>query len=250
MKELLNTKKPALISVGLPVFNSRKIVWLAMEGLCNQKKPPAWELVICEEVHKYQTGVAFFNGYVKKLQKAGCVRVLYIELPKWVPLPKKWRCIGRYIDPASKVFLLHAADCYSFSTRLADSYKKVAVEGYDWFDTLGYFYSFKTKKLYIYHKEHMTNLNMSFKSEFARNIPASSKRKSVDGFLYRYMANRTKGFRRFTDTTIHQDGIDTHGYNNISIKRPMTNGKKFTTVNTKFEQTTIPAYVIQKIRTL
>ena len=250
MKELLNTKKEALISVALPVFKSKKIVWLAMESLCNQKKPPCgWELIICEEKHTQQAGEKFFAGYVARLKKAGCVRVLYIGLPQWVHLPRKWRCMGKYIDPASKVFLLQAADCYSFSSRLRDSYKKVVTEGYDWYDTLGYFYSFNTRKLYVYYKKHMTNLNMAFKSDYARNIPFSKAKKSIDGFLYNHV-RRSGQIRHFTDITIHPDGIDTHGYNNISKNRQLSNKTRFLQGNTKFEQTTIPAYVIEKIRTL
>lgn len=50
-----------MITVGLPVYNSNQIAWLAMEGLCNQKKNYTWELIICEEQHKNQCELVINN---------------------------------------------------------------------------------------------------------------------------------------------------------------------------------------------
>ena len=78
------------LSVALPVFNSKRIAWLAMEGLCRQENINfEWELVIAEEQGPEKFGSKAFLSYEGRLREVGCVRVRYIKLIKWIPLKQK-----------------------------------------------------------------------------------------------------------------------------------------------------------------
>lgn len=207
-------------TVALPVYNSKKIAWLALEGLCNQKDIDyKWELIVCEEKHKEQLGSSFFNLYKERLQKIGCDRIKYIELDGWIPLAEKWRLIGLEASQSSKSFILQAADCYPFETRLKEANYYVNIKNYDWLDYCkGYFYSFDLKKYFLYDFKGKTNLNMAFKTELAKQIKKSNKRKGVDGFLLKN-AMQIKKIKKITLPELKNSGFDTDGLNNISTSR-------------------------------
>lgn len=211
------------LTVALPAWNSKEICWLAMEGLCRQQPADgfAWELLVCEERHDGQLGRAFFDGYTGRLGDCGCARLTYIEAPRWIPLPRKWQTMGRAMHPTSKVFVLQAADCYSFPQRLNVSYRKVALDGVTWYDvSRGWFYSIRSRKViqYKFVNPTRTHLNMAFSDAAARTIPDSCLRKNIDGFLFSHCRSTVPGFNRYVDTAEYI-GLDTNGHNNISVGR-------------------------------
>jgi len=221
---ILNKKGKIELTVALPVYNSKKIVWLALESLCNQRDVDFdWELILCEEIHDEMLTSSIFDNYINRLQQVNCKKISYILLNKKVNLSKKWQIIGKHIDKYSKIFLLHAADCYSPSYRLFLSYKYIIKENVDWFDiNKGYFYSFDNKKIILYDtlsNPALTNLNMAFKSIYAKNIPNTNLFKGIDGFLYKHCQNINKNMKNFSFDILLDDSLDTDGYNNISIKR-------------------------------
>lgn len=209
------------LTVGLPIYKSKDIAWLALEGLCDQKNINfKWELLICEEIHDDMVGDEFFKKYINRLKKNNCCRVEYIELIDWVNLPKKWKILGEHAHKKSKAFLLHAADCYSFSERLSNTYNKIVDLNYDWYDTTkGYFYSFNSNRIVLYDIESLTNLNMGFSTQFIRNLPESNLNSGIDGFLFKTFEKQKRDFRVYRDKELYSSGLDTHGFNNISKRR-------------------------------
>jgi len=170
-----------MITVGLPVYNSKKIAWLAMESLCNQKVNTFWELIICEEQHPEMLGIEFYSSYRKRLKEAGCINVIYLKLPQWVNLIKKWQLIAE--KSQEEVFIMQSADCYSPSNRLQLTHEAIK-EGFDWVDfTKGYFYNFTNKRLILYNSHNRTNLSMGFKTEYLKKLPYSPQKSGVDGYL-------------------------------------------------------------------
>ena len=71
----------AEISVMLPLYNARSVVWLALESLCRQAgEYPGFEVVVCEERAGHAVvgseGLALYRG---RLRRAGCERVRYLK---------------------------------------------------------------------------------------------------------------------------------------------------------------------------
>lgn len=53
------------LSIGLPLYNSSKIVWLALNSLCGQKNINfEWELVICEEKKRSKFKLCWKRIYI------------------------------------------------------------------------------------------------------------------------------------------------------------------------------------------
>ncbi len=202
-------------TVALPCYNASSIGWLALEGLCRQNPTPYdWELIVCEEPHEKMLGALFFLSYTNRLVAAGCNRLVYISPKQWVPLAQKWRMIGQASDKGSLSFLLQAADCYSPKDRLEMS-QRLVQDGYEWVDyTKGYFYSLPDNRLILYNASALTNLNMAFPTRFARKLPFATKRKGVDGWLYKSI-NPKKTYR----VSELAASLDTDGCNNISNRR-------------------------------
>lgn len=213
------------LTVALPVWNSKRIVWLAIESLKNQTATTfGWELIICEEKHDQQMGADYFINEFENLIKVGCKRLKYIEIDTKVTLPVKWQIIGQHIDPSSQAFLLQAADCYSFRDRLNVSYNNIVTQNCDWYDTTsGYFYNFQNNVVILYDAPGTgfisnTGLNMGFKAQYARNIPNTDKIRGIDGFLYRHCNAVTPNANIFHDKVLY-NSLDTHGFNNLSHSR-------------------------------
>lgn len=121
------------ITVAVPSWDSKDILWLQLESLCRQETQYNWELIVCEEQLKNFAGESYIKKYTDRLSKAGCVRILYIPLNDHIPLSRKWSLIASKASGIS--YLLTAADNYSPSNRLELTHSKI-LEGYDWFDVL------------------------------------------------------------------------------------------------------------------
>ena len=208
-------------TVALPCYHANKIAWLALESLCRQKNVDfEWELIVCEEEHEEMVGDWFLIEYVERLMAAGCKRIIYVHLDRWVLLAKKWQIIGKHISDTSKAFMLQAADCYSGASRLRMSYDKVVGEGVDWYDfKKGYFYSFISNRVILYDYDGQTNLCMCMGSEFARNIPNTTLERGIDYFLLKHCKAKKNDLVIVHDNTLIKDSLDTHGMNNISVQR-------------------------------
>jgi hypothetical protein len=70
--------------------------------LCNQKDVGfEWELLIAEEVHTEQFGHEGVQKFVRRLKKANCVNIQYIELKYHILLIDKWQILGEHAHESS-----------------------------------------------------------------------------------------------------------------------------------------------------
>lgn len=204
------------ITVGLPMYNSNQIAWLALEGLCGQKTEANWELIICEEVNENSCDVNFIKKYRDRLIKAGCVRIKYIRLESWVNLPTKWRLIANEASESSKFLVLQGSDDYSDSERLERSYTAIVKNSYDWYDEqFGYFYDLALKQLIEFDKELIqsdswrTGVNMAIRIDLVKKLPETDITRGVDTFLYSH-ASSFDNFSHFQHK-IKTESIFTNG---------------------------------------
>ena len=241
------------LSVGLPIWNSQKIIWLALESLCEQRDINFnWELVIAEEQIN-EVGKQIINNYFKRLTEVGCKKITYEPLKEWIPLSDKWKIIGEKCDKNSKAFLLQAADCYSQPYRLKTTYEAIVKDDCDWYKAnQGLFYNIQTKQHILY--SDLTNiqrggLNMATKTGYIRKLPIENKSSKVDGWLY----SKCNPQRIYIDQNEYwQFGVDTHGLNNISKKR----GKFFNKIEFPFIETSLniknllPKNIVERLEKL
>ncbi len=224
------------LSVALPVFNSKRIAWLAMEGLCRQENIDfEWELVIAEEQGEGMFGSKAFLSYKERLEKVGCKRFCYIKLNEWIPLGQKWKLIGQNCSDTSEAFILQAADCYSEPKRLKTTYEKIVKGGYDWIQNKsGLFFDLSTKRHILYQDVEVAQkcgLNMATRVDCIRKLPNNDRKAIVDGWLYSNI--KPKKPLSIIDTDDWKYGVDTHSLNNISKKR----GKFFNNITFPFVST-------------
>lgn len=231
-------KGSPVMSVALPMYNSKDVSFLAFESLCNQKNVThEWELIIYEEQHDNMTDWSNISKYIDRLKAVNCTRIVYYTQEDKVNLIDKWIKIASLTHESSVSFLLQAADCYSYSYRIANTYEAINVCDYDWYDNYkGLFYSFLTDKVILYSQRSKTNLSMALKTDLMRKVKTCNLVKGIDGYIYNSVMQNKKGiFTHYYDDILHIDGIDTHGLNNISIKRQ----SYFENTKPPFEKTTI-----------
>lgn len=243
------------LSVALPVFNSKRIAWLAVESLCRQKNIDfEWELIIAEEQDENRFGSKAFLSYSERLSQVGCVRFKYIKLQNWIPLGQKWKLLGQNCSDTSEVFLLQAVDCYSEPKRIKTTHDLIVNDRYDWIQNKrGLFYNLRTKKHILYDDTQMNQrcgLNMATKAEYIKALPDNDRKAIVDGWLY----NNIKPKNPFSIINSYDwmYGVDTHGLNNISKKRE----KFFNTIEPPFVETKLhirnllPKDIFDRLNTL
>lgn len=204
------------ITVALPTWESKDIIWLQLESLCRQETQYVWELIVCEEQTRNMMGEEFLLSYKERLNKAGCVNIIYLALEKWVPLSKKWVNIANNAKGSS--FILAASDDYSSSDRLEISHQKM-LEGYNWFDVReGLFYNVHTGDLGTYklptNYSSKTGLSMCTKTEYIKNLKGPWVKKGVDNWIKKQITIKPK-FRLEGNLK----GLYTDGVNKISFKR-------------------------------
>jgi len=210
------------MTVALPMRNSKDISFLAFESLLNQKAVHFdWELIVYEEEHENMTPRNIIRQYEKRFKNTRCVRFKYITGDGEPLLIDKWIEIANNASDTSVSYLLQAADCYSYSLRLANTYEVINNCDFSWYDNYrGYFYSFLNKKIIEYTTKMSTNLSMALRTDVMRRIKTKEIHKGIDNYIYNQSKLLTKGlFFEYRDDELYTDGIDTHGYNNISTKR-------------------------------
>lgn len=230
-------------TVGLPVWNSKSIAFVAMEGLIRQQgcvNPESkeiiheWELIIAEEQIGEFCGQEFFNEYAERLRSVGCTRVIYLALDKWLPLPQKWRLIAQNATYSSEYFILQAADCYPEPMRIINTALTFEETGADWVQNQkGLFYWVDTGATVLYNgakinRPHNTDLNMATRTKYVRVAEDDSRKSGIDHWLYiqvngakrRLSGGALQGvISAYNKKSDFSKGLDTHGLNNISMKR-------------------------------
>lgn len=246
------------LTVGLPMFNSKHIAWLAFESLCNQKNINFdWEIVIEEEQNELMFGEKNVNEYAERLYKTGCKQIVYKALSNWIPLARKWRNLGWAAAPTSQYFLIQATDNYSQPYRLKETYDMFSKADMDWVtSTKGLFYIIKTEEIIVIDEPHnkvlsgYSGLSMATKTEYMRRLPISDKERNIDGWLVRTVSDLKEGGSNFgiIETNTWDMTLYTHGLNNISLQRyePLR-GKYPQRMQLNDLKDKIPQYIIDKL---
>jgi hypothetical protein len=212
-----------MVTVALPLFNSGRIAWLALESLCRQVNAPQWELRVCEEQNDLMLGEDGVLAYAERLTKSGCRHISYTPLQEWIPLALKWRLMAK--EAGGEVFVLQAADCYSPPNRLRTSSRLLQENGAHWVhQQRGLFLDLRAnrKAMYVHPSGQPTALNMATLTRLLRNLPEEHVRKGVDRWLFNHAVAQCRNHPLrtvFDPTEDWKHGIDTHGLNNISKKR-------------------------------
>lgn len=241
------------LTVALPLYNANNIAWLALESLCNQTNVDFdWELLICEEENSQR--ITFLYEYVERLKKVRCVNICYIPISDKILLAKKWQIMGKMADKDSRCFLLQAGDCYSDPNRLKSSFQNLT-KGFDWIDTTsGLFYSFISKKLFLYDAKSRTNLDMGFRTIYARNIPDTTKERGIDRFLFDHCQSQiTSDIKVYNISKLSLARLDTHGMNNISVNREnyfTTKVNIFKPTHHRLDKLELPKSIINSLKSI
>jgi len=119
----LNGDTP-IATVTLPLFNARRVAWLALESLARQRCIDAgsWQLLACEEESGHdRLGPDALAEYGDALRAAGCSGITYISIPEWIKLSAKYILMSEYLKPSVKMVVIQGADNYAQPLRLAEA---------------------------------------------------------------------------------------------------------------------------------
>ena len=204
------------ITVALPTWNSKNIIWLQLESLCRQETQYTWELIVCEEQTPDMMGTNMLSFYEEGLNRAGCVNITYLALEDWVPLSQKWVLIANNAKGTS--FILAASDNYSPPNRLEISHQKI-LEGFNWVDVKkGLFYNIHTGDIATYKLPHnhisKTGLFMCTKTEYINNLTGPWPKSGIDNWIRSQVTIEPRF--QFENSFL---GLHTDGANKISHSR-------------------------------
>lgn len=234
-----------MITVALPVYNSKDIAWLVMESLFRQVTDMPWELLVYEEEHENACGRSFFESY----KLPGCVKIKYITSKDKQPLSFKWREMAR--RARGKMFCICGADNYYQKYMIQDAWDAYR-QGHDWLTAkTGYFYNFTSGTLAEFNinskPKANTGIQMAMDTRLMRKLPPIEKHKLLDNWMFNICHPQNK-----KTLGNHLNCLGTHGYNQISDKR----GKMIDSFQYPFFKTDktleniIPADVAEKINKL
>jgi hypothetical protein len=208
------------LSVGLPMFKSSSIAWLALESLARQEKAPPWELIVCEEeYHENKNefcGPEFLEKYEDILLDAGCEEIKFLTGDDFIPLEKKWKTIHAAMSPSSKYLCLQGSDDYSSRSRLARTQEIINKTNCDWYSTCSLFYHIKIRQA-VFYEPGQYGVFIAARKELLNGLPDRDRNCSVDTFLKEHCevtAGRCLNY--FLD---NNPGVCTDGYNRISKDR-------------------------------
>ncbi len=228
-----NIKGKIVLTVALPVYRGKNIIWLALESLRKQTKINFyWELIIIEEFgHSFNIIETFLSKFPY------CNRVIYKSLNNKILLIHKWISISKLASLTSNVYVLQAADCYSPPKRLY-IHQQHFVNNKCYFSTQvkGIFFNLINKKSIIYNgrikdksRKFITSnhLNMALRTQDMKRIKPINKNRGIDRYIRESIIKlhkiniNTKYI--FTDSELDKNNwkysLDTDGCNNISLKR-------------------------------
>jgi len=254
---LWDDKQDVEASVAMPLWRSRDIVWLPLDGLKNQKNAPPWELIVCEEEHDERTGPERLKQREKTLRRAGCVRCVYLDMgPEWTPPGLKWHYMGLEALMESEVFIIHDADWYSWPERIVESLEAVR-GGVDWYDlSRGLFYDIPTGRVMEYmndRKPEKTNLMIAVRTDLVRNIPYNDRTRLLNTYLYQVVKDTVEKSRKLVKRSDPElkPFIDTCGRNRISTGREANFGNPsfpYRRTELNLEELGIPAEARRRLR--
>ena len=227
-------------TVAMPVYNSKDIVWLAMESLCRQKDINfKWEFIVCEEQGDGCAGKGFFEGYMDRLKDIGCSKLKYIPIESKIALGLKWNIIAQATSKTSVVFIPIGADDYTHPYKAARVYNALKDGKHTWYQCdYGYLYDITTGKVIKYDHTTLPKTAQARSSVYfgtltrcMRSLPKSDRERGVDGWMFSVIGRD----KMITDNNdAWEYGVFTNGMNNISLHR----GRFFEDIKTPFVETT------------
>lgn len=215
-----DNKKEIVLSVGMPLYKSEKIVLLALEGLRLQKDIDfGWELIIIEE---FGNSLELIKKFIGKLPN--CQRVYYLKLKnrKNIPLSTKWIMISKKTSDTSNIFVMQDSDDFSPNRKLyihKEHFKNkdCVLSSF----TKGIFYNIHTKQVMIYNYRNKRSYNLlhAVRPSYIKNI----KDPKVYRLIFSNFFLKIKPENIYKDYTIDKDnwktGLFTDGYNTVSVSR-------------------------------
>ena len=208
----------APVTVALPVWNAKDICWLSMESLCRQTYP--FELIVFEERHKNQLGRDWFFSWKDRLKE--CTRIVYLTADTKFTLAEKWCAIADYAE--SEVFCLWGCDDWADPDMCRDAHESIK-NGYQYaYETKGYFYHIKLKKMILYDIKKYKGLMQCVPTDKMKKITPIKKSSGVDRWIHDAIRPRKVEMR-----TGMKQIVCTDGFNNISKRTPFYSrpGKPF-----------------------
>ena len=202
-----------MITIGLPVYNSMNIVWLALEGICNQIAFEKFELIIHEEKEK-GCGEAYYRSYEKRLELVGC-SLKYIQAKERTPLSVKWLEIAEHANPYSIGLCLQGSDDFAEPHRVQTSFEQL--HDYDWSQNrFGLFYNIPDGKVMVQDfntRFFKTGTNIAINMEVAKKLPYEEVWRGADHWLF----DRCNPKKILTNESSNwKQGIFTQGLNTLS----------------------------------
>jgi hypothetical protein len=201
-----------MITVGLPAWGNKDIMWMPLESLCLQETKYEWELIIYECNSFNNTEWDYIKSYWDRLKKAGCVRLLYMFNPVRKPLGQKWKDMAMRSN--GETFIMQSTDDFTIKERIEITGDNI--NGAEWFDfEKFYMYSVKSKKMLLFDKNMIdvwkTGGRKALKTDILKRLPDNNQCKGVDHFIFYHVNGPIK-----SNSDVHKTGINTNGVNTIS----------------------------------
>lgn len=203
-----------LVSVGTPTWNNRDIYWLSIESLCRQQTTYPWELIVHECPSANMLTEDYFKTYRKRLEAAGCQRVVYLNSGKRIDLSTKWKEIAK--AARGEVLILHDSDDYTHPLRIQRTMELIGNK--PWYDTrFAWHFCITNQKMILFDyqvtkKRWKTGFNIAIRTEVLRGIPDSHRNNGMHRWMCDYV----------TDKVIDQVNypcVATTGANTVSLNR-------------------------------
>jgi hypothetical protein len=241
------------LTVALPIYKNKNIVWLALESLCRQENIDfEWELIVCEE-QMDQFGLEELRKYQVRLDAVGCKLVRYIGLNYRVSLPQKWKRMADKRSETSIGFVLQSSDDYSDCHRLKESYDKLK-EGFDWVhNRYGNFYDISSKRVLYYDAKSInlkTGLNMAVSSVLLPKLQDSTIEAGVDTWFFKTVQPSNV----YWNENAYSWSLYTDGNNHISKRRKEFYAKPrppfFKSALNGIGEMFIPGEIVKRLQTM
>ena len=242
------------LTLFMPIYNSKHIGWLPLEGFIRQKEINfEWEFIIVEENNGNEIGKDFIMSYSDRLKDVGCVDIKYVPLNEKVPLCKKISIMSDIADPNSRILTMGSSDCYPSIKRLISPYNAFKDKKINWYCNIyDIMYDIKSER-YATYNVWPKGTGKACLLKYVRNIPQSMNEKNMDNTLlktYTYQVGELVSHMDETDNW--KTGFNTNGLNNISDKKVRHDTiKNYTGIFSKCEhklEDNIPIEILDRLK--
>lgn len=221
--KIINDNRTPVLTVGIPMFKTKNIGWLSLEGLCRQQEMSyPWELLIIQE-KGHHLPLKKLITFKDRLVKANCCMFEYWEIKNWIPLGSKWYFLSQNANKESLAFLLQGADNYPQSKRLIETFQYFNQDKeLDWLKTAkGLWYDIGSNTFAYRNRTGRAGRDVAIKMDLMKKLPNSNKKSGLDNFLFKVLTKK-KGSKiniQNNNSAGWKGGLCSSGLNNITQKR-------------------------------